>query len=116
MCKSVATLPSISFAQAGRRRGALVVYPGTRAESTGNRSPTEAFSEMDSQQRVAVMQTTREFSDRSHIAMDAEAGDVAHPSVDEARQGVTGHNVRYVLAISLGAALVALAVAWFLIT
>jgi transposase len=30
-----------------------------------------------------------------------------------ARQGVTGHNVRYVLAISLGAAVVILAILWF---
>jgi hypothetical protein len=30
-----------------------------------------------------------------------------------ARQGVTGHNVRYVLAVSLGAAVVILAVLWF---
>jgi hypothetical protein len=30
-----------------------------------------------------------------------------------ARQGVTGHNVRYVLALSLGAAVVILACLWF---
>jgi hypothetical protein len=31
---------------------------------------------------------------------------------DEARQGVTGHNVKYVLAISLGAAVLVLACLW----
>jgi hypothetical protein len=30
----------------------------------------------------------------------------------QARQGVTGHNVRYVLLISLGAAVLILAVVW----
>jgi hypothetical protein len=34
-------------------------------------------------------------------------------STNKARQGVTGHNVRYVLAISLGAAVVILAILWF---
>ena len=34
-------------------------------------------------------------------------------STNAARQGVTGHNVRYVLAISLGATVVILAVLWF---
>ena len=62
------------------------------------------------------MQTTREFHDRSHIAMSADTGEPPHPSVDEARQGVTGHNVRYVLAISTCAALIVLAAAWFLVT
>jgi hypothetical protein len=33
-------------------------------------------------------------------------------STTEARQGVTGHNVRYVLAISLGAAVLILACLW----
>jgi hypothetical protein len=33
-------------------------------------------------------------------------------SATEARQGVTGHNVRYVLMISLGAALLLLACIW----
>jgi hypothetical protein len=33
-------------------------------------------------------------------------------SATEARQGVTGHNVRYVLAISLGAAVLVLACLW----
>ncbi len=34
-------------------------------------------------------------------------------TTDEVRQGTTGHNVRHVLAISLGAALIALTIAWF---
>jgi hypothetical protein len=33
-------------------------------------------------------------------------------STDEIRQGVTGNGVRYVLAISLGAALIGLGLAW----
>ena len=33
-------------------------------------------------------------------------------SVDEIRQGETGHGVRYVLGISLGAALIGLGLAW----
>ncbi len=33
-------------------------------------------------------------------------------STDEVRQGETGHGVRYVLMVSLTAALIALAVAW----
>ena len=33
-------------------------------------------------------------------------------SANEARQGVTGHNVRYVLAISLGAAVLLLVCVW----
>jgi hypothetical protein len=36
-------------------------------------------------------------------------------SADEARQGVTGFGVRYVLAFSLGGALMALVVAWLVI-
>jgi len=34
-------------------------------------------------------------------------------SATAARQGITGHNVRYVLAISLGDAVVILACLWF---
>jgi hypothetical protein len=34
-------------------------------------------------------------------------------STNKARQGVTGHNVKYVLAISLGAAVLVLASLWF---
>jgi hypothetical protein len=34
-------------------------------------------------------------------------------STNAARQGVTGHNVRYVLAISRGVAVVILAIIWF---
>jgi hypothetical protein len=34
-------------------------------------------------------------------------------STTAARQGVTGHNVRYVLAVGLGAAVVILACLWF---
>lgn len=34
-------------------------------------------------------------------------------STTEARQGVLGHGVRYVLAISVAAALVAMVIAWF---
>jgi hypothetical protein len=40
---------------------------------------------------------------------------VKHPedlSTDEVRQGVTGNGVRYVLAFSLGAALIALGLTW----
>jgi len=37
-------------------------------------------------------------------------------STTQARAGVTGHNVRYVLMISLGAAIVALAVAWYFVS
>jgi hypothetical protein len=33
-------------------------------------------------------------------------------STTEARQGVTGHNVRYVLALSFGGAVLALAIVW----
>jgi hypothetical protein len=36
-------------------------------------------------------------------------------TTDEVRQGVTGHGVRYVLMISLGTSLVALAIAWVLV-
>ena len=39
-------------------------------------------------------------------------GDPIEKSATEARQGVTGHNVRYVLAISLGAAVLVLACLW----
>jgi hypothetical protein len=42
-----------------------------------------------------------------------EGGSV-EKSATEARQGVTGHNVRYVLAISLGAAVLVLACLWLL--
>ena len=37
-------------------------------------------------------------------------------SIDEVHQGTTGHNVRYVLAISLGVGLLALAAAWLWVT
>lgn len=36
-------------------------------------------------------------------------------SVEEVRQGVTGHGVRYVLGISLAAALIGLGLAWALV-
>lgn len=36
-------------------------------------------------------------------------------SVEEVRQGVTGHGVRYVLVISLSAALVGLGLAWIIV-
>jgi hypothetical protein len=39
-------------------------------------------------------------------------GGPVEKSATEARQGVTGHNVRYVLAISLGAAVLVLACLW----
>jgi hypothetical protein len=39
-------------------------------------------------------------------------GDPIEKSTTAARQGVTGHNVRYVLAISLGAAVLILACLW----
>src|SRR3954464_14003158 len=45
-------------------------------------------------------------------------GQVTDPNTlttDEARQGVTGFGVRYVLAFSLGGALMALVVAWLVI-
>ncbi len=42
-----------------------------------------------------------------------ETGPIEKPA-NEARQGVTGHNVRYVLAISLGAAVLVLACLWLL--
>ena len=35
---------------------------------------------------------------------------------DEVRQGTTGHNVRYVLAISLLGTLIALTAAWYWVT
>jgi len=47
-------------------------------------------------------------------ASDA-TNEMKHPedlSVEEVRQGVTGHGVRYVLAVSLAAALVGLGLAW----
>lgn len=34
-------------------------------------------------------------------------------SADEAREGVTGHNVRYVLAVSLIGIVIAFAALWF---
>jgi hypothetical protein len=48
---------------------------------------------------------------------DLPPGQVTDPdrSAEEARQGVTGFGVRYVLAFSLGGALVALAIAWLVI-
>ncbi len=36
-------------------------------------------------------------------------------SVEEVRQGTTGHGVRYVLGISLAAALIGLGLAWVLV-
>jgi hypothetical protein len=60
-----------------------------------------------------AMQETME--SRTH---DLPPGQVTDPnalSVDEARQGVTGFGVRYVLAFSLGGALMALVVAWLVI-
>jgi hypothetical protein len=37
-------------------------------------------------------------------------------SEESARQGVTGHNVRYVLAISFSAAVVALVIVWIVVS
>jgi len=45
---------------------------------------------------------------RSHESQDRPV----EKSAIEARQGVTGHNVRYVLAISLGAAVLLLVCIW----
>ncbi len=53
----------------------------------------------------------------SHAATDA-TNQVKNPedlSVEEVRQGETGHGVRYVLGISLAAALIGLGVAWVLV-
>ena len=36
----------------------------------------------------------------------------AERSTDEARQGVTGHNVRYVLGFSLAAVIVGMVIVW----
>jgi hypothetical protein len=49
--------------------------------------------------------------------MDARTGDSGgrqpvYKRTNEARQGVVGHNVRYVLMISLGAAVLLLACSW----
>jgi hypothetical protein len=45
------------------------------------------------------------------IVMHRE-GDEVHITTDEARGGETGHGVRYVLAIGLGTAIVALSAIW----
>ena len=60
------------------------------------------------------MQDTMDLERR---ASDLPPGQVTDPnkSTDEARQGVTGFGVRYVLAFSLGGALMALVVAWLVI-
>jgi hypothetical protein len=49
-----------------------------------------------------------------HPATDAtdNVRDPGDMSTDEVRQGVTGNGVRYVLAFSLGAALIALGLTW----
>ncbi|MGE3334998.1 MAG: hypothetical protein AB7I36_15235 [Rhodospirillaceae bacterium] len=44
--------------------------------------------------------------------MSAPAKDPENLTVNDVRQGETGHGVRYVLMVSLSAALVALVVAW----
>lgn len=44
--------------------------------------------------------------------MSAPPKDPENLTVNEVRQGETGHGVRYVLMVSLSAALVALVVAW----
>ncbi len=63
------------------------------------------------------MQIEREIRPTEHNAsvgasVESSAA-VQHASTDHARQGVTGHNVRYVLAFSLAGVLILLAVAWF---
>jgi hypothetical protein len=45
--------------------------------------------------------------------MPATSGDRIVESTTEARQGVTGHGVRYVLVISVVAAIVAMTVVYF---
>jgi len=45
--------------------------------------------------------------------MPSTSGNQVVESTTEARQGVTGHNVRYVLVISLVAAVAAMVVAYF---
>jgi hypothetical protein len=62
------------------------------------------------------MQTTREMYRPETHAADAPLHDSTHPTAQEARQGVVGHNVRYVLAISLAGALIVLTIAWFVVT
>jgi hypothetical protein len=47
------------------------------------------------------------------MASDRQAAPVK--TTTEARQGVTGHKVRYVLALSLGAAIVVLALVYFIL-
>ena len=48
------------------------------------------------------------------VGIQKSSGDRApiEKSTNEARQGVTGNNVKYVLAISLGAAVLVLACLW----
>jgi hypothetical protein len=63
------------------------------------------------------MDITPERGTSSHEATDA-TNQVKNPedlSVEEVRQGVTGHGVRYVLGISLAAALIGLGLAWVLV-
>jgi hypothetical protein len=61
---------------------------------------------------------TQDPRDNSNI-MEVPEHDPSTPGLkttNEVRQGVTGHGVRYVLAISLGLALVGLFVAWSALT
>ena len=62
---------------------------------------------------MAIQHTMDTGTANSGVAKDPR--DPVKLTTDEARQGVTGFGVRYVLAISLGAALVSLAAAWVLI-
>ena len=45
--------------------------------------------------------------------MATRSGDQVVETTTEARQGVTGHNVRYVLFISVAAAVVGMAIVYF---
>ena len=45
--------------------------------------------------------------------MPTRSGDRVIETTTEARQGVTGHNVRYVLVVSVVAAVIAMAVIYF---
>ena len=53
---------------------------------------------------------------QSRTDSEAATASGADRQTNEARQGETGHNVRYVLLLSLGGALVVLAAAWLLVT
>jgi hypothetical protein len=68
------------------------------------------------QSRIAVEQNNPKPSDNRETIMSSSDGPAQRPAVParQARQGVTGHNVRYVLGFSIAAVIIVFGIIWLI--